>query len=156
MLWHVMSAVGGQGHRALAVTTVLLYAAFTVASIVRHSEHAKCKHMVLRAVSLLRDAARASLRADRSKCPEDKYMDAVSARIYVRAVERLMSSADVKAASSISLDELRQYTDNSLDQARAELERSCGSNNNRQQGLAAVGYPSAAIPSYEIDTNLMY
>lgn len=151
MLWHVMSTLAGQGHRALAATTVLLYAAFTVASIVRHGEHSKCKHMVLRAVSLLREAARASLRADKSKCPEDKYMDAASARIYVRAVERLMSAEDVKSSTSISLDELRQYTDNCLDEARAQLEASCG-NSSRQQSTRALAYPMAAVePSYEMN-----
>lgn len=117
-----MRSTAAGGHRALAVSVVVCYGVIAGLSVMRHGEKNRCHHLNLRAVSLLRDAARCSIRADKvsGEC-DDRYADAARARIYVAAVERLMSASDVSRLTGISLDELRDYSDNQLLEARSRL-----------------------------------
>lgn len=119
-----LTEISASGHQALAVFTILSYAAITVASVHSHSQKYKYHNMTLRAVSLLREAARASLRADKGGSGEDVYMDSARARVYISAVDRLLSSEEVAKLTGVSLDELRSYVDEQLANARSELNKS--------------------------------
>lgn len=143
MFFGKMSALSATGHRTLAASIVAAYAVIAATSVYRHSERARCQHLTLRAVSLLREAARSSLRADKKgSCAEDRYADATNARVYVRAVERLLSAQEVKNATGLSLDELRAHTDIQWDTARQALEQ--------KQPYYSNGSRTTATPSFTV------
>ncbi|KAG5183076.1 hypothetical protein JKP88DRAFT_273048 [Tribonema minus] len=119
-----MNAGSAFGHRALAAAVVAAYALCVAASVVRHGDRSKTRHMTMRAVSLLRDAARSSIRADRDGIDAaDEYAAAARARIYVAAVDRLLSAEDVAHLTGISIDRMREYVDEQLSRARGQLPR---------------------------------
>lgn len=111
-----------RSHQLVALILVLAYAALCAASITSHGDRKECKALKMRAVSLLREAARCSLRAERGHSDTaEVYADAARARIYVSAVDRLLSSADVARLTGVSIDELRSYVDSQLNNSRAAL-----------------------------------
>ncbi|KAG5185093.1 hypothetical protein JKP88DRAFT_289569 [Tribonema minus] len=121
---NTMNAESAFGHRALASLVVCVYGMIVATSVMRHGDRHKTRHMTMRAVSLLRDAARSSLRADRDGADAtDAYADAARARIYIAAVERLLSAEDVAHLSGISLDKMREYVDEQLSRTRSQLPR---------------------------------
>lgn len=123
-MFETLNTDSASGHRALAAMVVAVYAACVAASVMRHGDRNKTKHVMMRAVSLLRDAARSSLRADREGVDSaDAYADAARARIYVAAVERLLSAEDVAQLTGISLDRMREYVDEQLARTKADLPR---------------------------------
>ena len=162
-MFDTLNAESAYGHRALAALVIGVYAVCVAASVARHGDRNKTKHVMMRAVSLLRDAARSSLRADREGAdPAEAYADAARARIYVAAVDRLLSAEDVAYLTGISLDKMREYVDEQLTRAKAELPRcdepppqqsvaspaavavktSLGSSNRRSEGWEAAYAPS--------------
>lgn len=134
----VMTATAASGHQALAAATVCIYGAIAAVSVHSHSEKNRYHNMTLRAVSLLREAARCSLRADRGNDPTDVYSDAVKASVYVNAVERLLSSAEVGKLCGVSLDELRNHVDQQLSAARTGLADLCARTRGGATGFAST------------------
>jgi hypothetical protein len=119
-----MTAKSSQGHQILALSVILAYGIITAVSLRAHGERNKYHKLTLRAVSLLREAARSSLRADKGGDCTDVYADAARARIYVSAVDRLLTSEEVSRLTGVSLDELRNYVDVQLSEARNAISTS--------------------------------
>ena len=126
MFFATLTENSAKGHQALAAFTVLGYFLITAASLRAHGERDRYHSLSLRAVSLLREAARSSLRADRGGDATDVYADAARARIYVSAVDRLLTAQEVAKLTGVSLDELRNYVDLQLSNARTSLSKACG------------------------------
>lgn len=116
-----LSELSAGGHQALAVSIVVSYVVLSLVSVHSQSQRHKYHNLTLRAVSLLREAARSSLRADKGGDAADVYADACRSRIYVSAVDRLLSSQEVAKLTGVSLDELRAHVDTQLANARTAL-----------------------------------
>lgn len=116
-----LSELSAGGHQALAVFIIVSYAAVSLVSVHSQSQRHKYHNITLRAVSLLREAARSSLRADKGGDAADVYADAAKSRVYVSAVDRLLSSEEVAKLTGVSLDELRAHVDAQLANARTAL-----------------------------------
>jgi hypothetical protein len=117
----VLTTTSAGAHQALAIMVICIYCAVSLLSLVRHGERSYCHNLDLRAVSLLRDAARNSLRADNpTSTPIDRYVDAAHANIYVKAVTCLLTPEKV-ARYGISVDKLRTYTEKQVDNAYGTL-----------------------------------
>jgi hypothetical protein len=123
---NIMSAQASLNHQMLGAAVLGSYAALCFVSVSGQSQRKKYNHLVLRAVGLLREAARCSLRSDQAGLPQDTYADAVKASVYVHAVDRLLSSDEIARSCGISIDELREHTDKQLKNARTALSQSCG------------------------------
>ena len=117
----MLSDLSAGGHQALAVFTIVSYLTIAIVSVSSQSKRHHYKNLCLRAVSLLRDAARSSTRADAGGDAADVYADAVRARIYISAVDRLLTSDEVSKLTGVSLDELRAHIDHQLARARTGL-----------------------------------
>lgn len=158
MFFGVLTSSSARGHQALAASVVLAYAVVVVASLRAHTERDRYHNITLRAVGLLRDAARSSLRADRGGDVSDVYADAARARIYVAAVDRLLTSAEVAKLTGVSLDELRTYVDLQLSEARASLADACGGGSSGAGNFRAFadagarGYATADFPTHKKPT----
>ena len=122
----LLTELSAGGHQALAVFIALVYSIVTAASVHTHAGRHKYHNMTLRAVSLLREAARSSLKADKGVDPAEIYADASTARIYVSAVDRLLTADEVAKLTGVSLDELRGHVDLQLSKARTGLSKSPG------------------------------
>lgn len=116
-----LSSLACSSHQAFAGIVTAAYAALVLVSIMRHSERAHIHHLMLRGASLLRDAAKSSLKADEGDRPLDVFTDATKANIYVSAVDRIMSPAEVSNLTGISIDEMRAYTSSQVDDAMRKL-----------------------------------
>jgi hypothetical protein len=145
---HLLSDLSAGGHQALALFLVLSYGAVTAVSVSAHSERHKYKNMQLRAVSLLREAARSSQRAKKGGDAGDVYADSARARIYVSAVDRLLSSEEVAKLTGVSLDELRAHIDHQLADARSALSRTTAASGNTAFQSAPLVGGGSHIPNY--------
>lgn len=117
-----LTSLSAGGHQALAAFVVVAFTIAALASIHCHTNRNKCKNMTLRTVSLLREAARCHQRSVRgSTDPGDTYADAARARIYIAAVDRVLTSEDLARVAGIQIDEFRQVVDAQLSAARSKL-----------------------------------
>jgi hypothetical protein len=121
MLFKQLTSGGALTHRSLGVLIVAFYGALVLLSLIRHGEKSHCAHLTLRATSLLRDAAKNSLRAEsKHATPTDRFMHSAKANIFVQAVARIMTPEEI-ARFGISIDELRTYSEKQLDDAHDRL-----------------------------------
>jgi hypothetical protein len=116
-----LSELSAGGHQALAVFIIVSYATISFVSVHSQSQRHKYHNLTLRAVSLLREAARSSLRADKGGDAADVYADVCKSRIYISAIDRLLTSEEVAKLTGVSLDELRAHIDMQLANARTAL-----------------------------------
>jgi len=111
-----LTSYGAMNHQGLAAVIVFMYGAASLLSLMRHGERSHCYHLTLRATSLLREAARSSLRADdRAADAIDRFAEATRACSFVNAVEKIMTPEEVSRYGGISIDALRDYTEKQVD-----------------------------------------
>lgn len=139
----LMSQKAALSHQALAGFSVLIYFIVCVISVQSHSERDKYHHIVLRAVSLLREGARASIRAKTTNDATDAYSEASKAYIYVSAVGKLLDSKEIAKKCNVNIDELRNYTESKLTNARTALAEQCS----KKTSASSQGY-STVKPSF--------
>jgi hypothetical protein len=121
-MFKTITALGAGGHQALAALIIIIYGTISCVSIMRHSERSHCRHLSLKATSLLREAAKSSLKADKKNASKsDRFVDAVRAKVYVSAVDTILTPQDVSRFAGISIDELRSYTNRQVDEAYVDL-----------------------------------
>jgi hypothetical protein len=123
-MFKVLNPICSTTQQSLAAVIVCTYAAVVLLSMVRHSQSSNCHHISLRAVSLLREAAQCSVRAeDPSSSAVDHFIDSTQAKIYVDAVYKVLSPAQV-SKFGISVDDLRSHTERQMDGAFHKLHAS--------------------------------
>lgn len=138
-----MTQNGASGHQALALLLVICYSALALISLVRHGERSHCHHLTLRATTLLRDAAKCSLRADQPcSSAADRFTDATRAQMYVAAVDKIMSAQDVARLTNVAIDELRAYTSSQVDDAYDALSETLKTNSS-----GGASPPTTTTPS---------
>lgn len=120
-----LSAQSAKNYHMLTATVIVLYLFISVVSVRSHDRHNQYKHVSLRAVALLRKAARASLRSSKSIDAVDKYADALEALNYVNAVSQLLSSHEIARLTGINIDELQSLMDTAVRDAATLLADSC-------------------------------
>jgi hypothetical protein len=144
MLWSSLSALLGNGHRHLALTVVISYILLALVSVARHDERYQCKKLKQRALSLLRESARHSVRADGDTVQQLE--DAASARTFVSSVERLLSPAEVRYSTGLSIDAMRDHTDSALDNARLAAREACSNRNSNNNSNNSYNSNSKSRP----------
>jgi len=117
----LMSQKASLSHQLLASSAILVFFIFNFVSVQSHSDKLKYHNLVLRAVSMLRDGAKASLRSKNSNDVTDAYAEAAKAHIYVTAVSKLLGSKEISQICSVNIDELNNYTEIKLTAARTAL-----------------------------------
>lgn len=116
-----MSQKASLSHQLFATSAILVYFIFNFVSLQSHSDKTKYHNLVLRAVSMLREGAKASVRSKNTTDVTDAYAEAAKAHIYVTAVGKLLGAKEISQICSVNIDELNNYTEIKLTNARTAL-----------------------------------
>lgn len=120
-----LSCAAASGHQALAIFVIVVFAAACGASKMGSDDREIPEKVAARAIGMLRSAARSSVRAERTQSVADKFADACQAKVYVDAVERIVTPAQISKISGVSIDAMRSHVDSKLSEAREDLEDAC-------------------------------
>jgi histone H3/H4 len=145
-MFKIMTPLGASGHLALTVFVILSYAGLTCASIMRKAERSHCRHLSLRATRLLRDAAKSSLKVDKEGySAAEKYAEAVKSSTFIEAVECILSAQEVARFTGISIDDMKAYVDQQVEDSYADLDaQTAACKPSKQKPISSIAVPPSA------------